>query len=89
LSFSSLVISFFCFSLFSIGLLLFGNLILSAFHIHNKWQECPARVLGGGGGCWHEYLYIIHWGIWKFENFFCDGPMKEAHWKNINKIWTC
>lgn len=50
-AFLSLVISFFCLSMFSIGLLLFGNLILFTFHLHNKWEECPTRkgVRGGVG----------------------------------------
>jgi hypothetical protein len=45
-----LVITFFCLYLFSIGLVLFGNFILFAFHLHNKWEECPAHKGGGGVG---------------------------------------
>lgn len=83
-AFLSLVISFFCFLCF---LLAFFYLVISFFlpfiFITNGKSVPHAR--GGGMLTW----ILIHWGIWKFENFFCDGPMKEAHWKNINKIWTC
>jgi hypothetical protein len=38
--------SFFCLSL---SLFLFGNFIISTFHCHNKWEECPTCVGGAGG----------------------------------------